>query len=96
MSENDVKKFNNKQKDAIELFPVFKRMFKAAFPTAIPVTARFHIFSKQMYFYFCADERFQFTNFLREFRREINQNFFLFQVGARDMIKMSPSTDNIV
>lgn len=96
LSTKDIKAFDNKQKEALKVFPTFKKMFKGSFPTAIPVTAKYHMYSKQLYFYFYADERFQFTEFLRWFRREIWQNFFLFQVGARDLVKMSPSTDDIV
>ncbi len=90
------KNFEKSQKKAYELFPLFKKNFRRYFSTAIPVTARYHIFSKQYYFYFYSEERFQFTHFLKDFRSKIGENFFLFQVGARDMVKMSPQTDHLV
>lgn len=88
--------FERKQKEAKDKFPLFKKMFKTAFPTAIPVTARYHMFARQWYFYFYSEQRFNFVDFIREFRQELGAQFFLFQVGARDMVKMSPGTDNIV
>jgi cell fate regulator YaaT (PSP1 superfamily) len=77
-------------------FPLFKKMFKAAFPGAVPITARYHMFASQRYFYFYAEQRFNFVEFIKEFRQALGWQFFLFQIGARDMIKMSPGTDHIV
>lgn len=71
-------------------------MFRKAFPTAIPVTARYHMFVRQRYFYFYAEQRFNFVEFIKEFRQSLGAQFFLFQVGARDMVKMSPATDHII
>ena len=84
------------QKKAKEHFPMFKKMFKAAFSTAIPVTARYHMFVNQRYFYFYSEQRFNFVEFIKEFRQALGGQFFLFQVGARDMVKMSPGTDHII
>lgn len=83
-------------KKAREKFPDFKKKFRAEFPGAIPVTARYHIFAEQYYFYFYGEERYNFSDFVRRFKEELGQNFFLFQVGARDMVKMSPATDDII
>lgn len=96
LQEKEYTQFRDGDEKAKELFPVFKKSFKTYFPRAIPVTARYHIFSKQYYFYFYSEERFVFTEFLKFFRKKIGANFFLFQVWARDMIKMSPATDGII
>jgi cell fate regulator YaaT (PSP1 superfamily) len=48
------------------------------------------------YFYFYAEMRFQFSDFVKRFREQTKANFFLFQIGARDMIKLSPATDNLI
>ena len=88
--------FNKMQQDAKKIFPSFKKEFKKSFPTSIPVIAKYHLFSKQYYLYFYAEERFQFADFIRSFRSVLGANFFLFQVGARDMVKLSPATDAIV
>lgn len=79
----------------MEIFPLFKKLFKKNFPVSIPVTARFHTYADQIYFYFYSEERYVFTDFVKEFRQELGKNIFLFQIGARDMIKMFPGTDCI-
>ncbi len=96
LTEAELQEFEEMQKKAKAHFPMFKKMFKTAFPTAIPVTARYHMFVKQRYFYFYAEQRFNFVEFIKEFRQALGWQFFLFQVGARDMVKMSPGTDHIV
>ncbi len=88
--------FEEQQKLALDIFPLFKKLFKKYFPDSIPVTARYQIFADQLYFYFYSEERYVFTDFVKEFRQELGKNIFLFQVGARDMVKMSPGTDCIV
>lgn len=85
--------FNEQQALALDIFPLFKKLFKKTFPDSIPVTARYQIFGDQLYFYFYSEERYVFTDFVKEFRQEIGKNIFLFQIGARDMIKMSPWAD---
>ncbi len=88
--------FQEQQALALDIFPLFKKLFKKNFKDSIPVTARYQIFADQLYFYFYSEERYVFTDFVKEFRQEIGKNIFLFQIGARDMIKMSPGTDCLV
>ena len=88
--------FNEQQSLALDIFPLFKKLFKKNFHDSIPVTARYQIFGDQLYFYFYSEERYVFTDFVKEFRQEIGKNIFLFQIGARDMVKMSPGTDCII
>ena len=87
--------FEEQQELSLQIFPLFKKLFKQYFPTSIPVTARFHIFSDSIYFYFYSEERYAFSEFVKEFRESLDKNIFLFQIGARDMVKMSPGTDCI-
>lgn len=96
LTVEELKEFEDMQKKAKDHFPLFKKMFKAAFPTAIPVTARYHMFVNQRYFFFYSEQRFNFVEFIKEFRQALWAQFFLFQVGARDMVKMSPGTDHII
>lgn len=92
--DNEEKEFFwEQQKLALDIFPLFKKLFKKNFPDSIPVTARYQIFADQLYFYFYSEERYVFTDFVKEFRQELGKNIFLFQIGARDMIKMSPWAD---
>ncbi len=88
--------FDQQQSFALQIFPLFKKKFKKNFPTSIPVTARYHVFADQIYFYFYSEERYVFSDFVRELRATLDKNIFLFQVWSRDMIKMSPATDCIV
>ena len=87
--------FEEQSKFALKIFPIFKKKFKQEFPNSIPVTARFHIYLDQLYFYFYSEERYVFTEFVKKFREKIGKNIFLFQVWARDMVKMDPKTDNL-
>lgn len=86
--------FDEQQKLALDIFPLFKKLFKKYFPDSIPVTSRYQIFGDQLYFYFYSEERYVFTDFVKEFRQELGKNIFLFQIWARDMIKMSPGADS--
>jgi len=85
--------FEEQNKFALKIFPLFKKKFKQEFKNSIPVTARFHIYLDQLYFYFYSEERYIFTDFVRKLREKIWKNIFLFQVGARDMVKMDPRTN---
>lgn len=85
--------FEEQSKFALKIFPLFKKKFKAEFQNSIPVTARFHIYLDQLYFYFYSEERYIFTDFVKKLREKIWKNIFLFQVWARDMVKMDPRTD---
>jgi len=87
--------FKEQSEFALKIFPIFKKKFKAEFQNSIPVTARFHIYLDQLYFYFYSEERYIFTDFVKKFREKIWKNIFLFQVWARDMVKMDPRTDNL-
>ena len=87
--------FNEQQEIALEIFPMFKKLFKKYFSDSIPVTARYHVFSDQIYFYFYSEERYVFSEFVKEFRELLGKNLFLFQVGARDMVRMAPGADCI-
>lgn len=88
--------FDQQQKFSLDIFPFFKKLFKKNFANSIPVTARFNIFWDQIYFYFYSEERYIFTDFVKELRQELGKNIFLFQIWARDMVRMSPWTDCIV
>ncbi|GHW02396.1 hypothetical protein AGMMS50249_1820 [candidate division SR1 bacterium] len=92
---DEYKEFEEQQTLAIKIFPTFKKDFKAEFPNSTPITARFQTFSDQLFFFFFSEERYVFTEFVKKFREKLGMNIFLFQVGAREMIKMSPGTDGM-
>ncbi len=87
--------FDQQQQLALKIFPTFKKEFKAEFPNSIPITVRFQIFSDQLFFFFFSEERYVFTEFVKRFREKLGMNIFLFQVGAREIIRMSPEMDGM-
>lgn len=87
--------FQKYQQTALTLFDTFKVQFKKEFPESVPVTARMNLQGNTIYFYFYAEVRFNFAEFVKRFRQEIGYNFFLYQVGARDRIRLDPRADGM-
>lgn len=85
-------RFERHQKKASDYFLIFKKEFKAFFPQTKPVTARVNLWWDMMYFYFYCEDRLNFVEFLKSFRGKIPINFFLYQVGARDMVRLHPES----
>ncbi len=71
LTADELVDFEDMQKKAKDHFPMFKKMFRKAFPAAIPVTARYHMFVNQRYFFFYSEQRFNFVEFIKEFRQEL-------------------------
>lgn len=95
LKETEKTDFEEQQQIALKIFPTFKKEFKAEYPNSVPITARFQIFSNQLYFFFYSEERYVFTEFVKRFREKLGMNMFLFQIGARDMMRMSPGADGM-
>lgn len=95
LNDHQNRKFEELQQKAKEVFELFKKEFKGCFPDSIPVTARIDFSWTVAYFYFYAENRFDFVWFLKEFRKKLGYNFFLFQIWARDRIRMSPWAEDI-
>jgi cell fate regulator YaaT (PSP1 superfamily) len=81
LSEQQKEQFEKNQSRAQELFSSFRTKFKAEFP--------------EIYFYFFAEGRYNFSEFVRAFRPEVGMNFFIYQVGARDRIRLDPRADGM-
>ena len=90
----ELKLFEEKQEWAQEIYPSFKKQFRKKFAWSRPVTARYQIFTRQMYCYFYAEQRYNFGDFVRNFQKEIGSALFFFQVGARDMVRLTPWVEN--
>ena len=82
--------FEEHQQKALEYFKLFKKQFAAEFAGAVPITARGDLYSNIVYFYFYSEERYNFAEFVKQFRQQIPCQFFIYQVGARDMMRLSP------
>lgn len=93
---DDLAYFEKMQAYALGLYPDFRKTFRKAFPGSIPVTARFHIYVDQVYYYFYAQERYNFAEYARDLRHKIGKNIFLYQVSPRDMVRLAPWFAHIV
>ncbi len=91
LTADECLEFAKQQDFALKLFPMFKKKFKANFPWSKPVTARYNPITDQLYFYFFSEERYVFGDFVKELRNELGKNIFLFQVWARDMMRIDPN-----
>lgn len=90
-SEEETREFLEQQDIAHKAFPSFKQKFKARFEWSKPITARYNPIGDQIYFYFYSEERYVFWDFVKELRAEIWKNLFLFQIWARDMMRLDPA-----
>lgn len=96
LSSKEEKKFNEtNNKNHKKYFPIFKRNFSKFYPQVTPITSRTNFYGNTIYFYFFCEERIDFTNFLPELKKYVSTKFFLFQLWARDKIKMDPNTENL-
>jgi len=93
--EAEDKKFETLQEKSKNLFNLFKTEFRANFKESVPVAARFDYSGNLIYFYFYAETRFDFANFIKELRKKVGCNFFLFQIWARDRVRMSVRAEKI-
>jgi cell fate regulator YaaT (PSP1 superfamily) len=75
---------------AQRFYDVFKEQFPVVCPGAIPVTVRTDLGGQCIYFYFYSEERYNFADFVRSFREIVPVQFFIYQLGARDMMRYSP------
>ena len=91
LSDKQRAAFDAHQQQAKELNVVFKDEFKRSFPESVPLTSRMNLHGDQIYFYFYAETRFNFADFVRSFRERIKMKFFLYQVGARDRVRLHPN-----
>lgn len=80
------------QKKSQSYYERFKEEFPKACVWATPVTVRADLQGRQIYFYFYAEERYNFSEFVKSFRAVVPVQFFIYQLGARDMIRYSPGS----
>ncbi len=90
LKPEEKQQFIHNQTKASDYFEIFKKHFKAKFKQAKPINARSSLNGDMVYFYFYCEERLDFVEFLKIFRPLIPVNFFFYQVGARDMVRLHP------
>jgi hypothetical protein len=79
LAGEEEEKFQKMQDWVQEFRPFFKKEFRRKFEGSMPVTARFQIFTNQAYFYFFAQGRYDFGDFVRFLREKVGKSVFLFQ-----------------
>lgn len=92
LSGEKLEKFDRYQYKSAELFKMRKTEFKAKFPQTKPITGRSNLQWDTVYLYFYCEERLDFSDFVRYFRSKMPIKFFLYQVGARDMVRLAPNS----
>lgn len=92
----ELEEFNKQHAFALKVFPIFKEQFQAEFAGSVPVTARYNHLTDQIYFYFYSEERYVFSDFVKKLREQLWKNIFIYQVGARDRVRMDPRTDGLM
>ncbi len=89
----ELERFHENKIKADEIFKKFKIAFVKEFKDAKPISARMNLYWNQIYFYFFAEQRYDFSAFVKEFRENLNLRFFIYQVWARDRIRLHPNLD---
>lgn len=91
VSQKQIEQSEKYQIKADSYFEVFKEQFGLSFPTSKPLCARMHHGWRQIYFYFHAETRYNFSEFVKSFRSIVPIRFFLYQVGPRDRVRLHPN-----
>jgi len=93
LAGKELERFEKNKIKSIDLFQKFEKQFVEKFPRSKPLTARINLYGSQIYFYFFAEDRYDFSEFVRVFREQIDIKFFIYQVSARDRIRLFPHLD---
>ena len=90
-----LERFYSLDKKAKDIFYGVKDDLKLVFSNLKFVTAKMNFTWNTLYIYFFSDERVDFRPYLQEVKKLIWMNFFLYQVWARDSIRVNPESKNI-
>jgi len=91
-----LEKFYRLDKTAKELFYNIKEDLKIVFPNIKFSTAKMNFVWNIIYIYFYSEERIDFRPYLKELKKLIWMNFFIYQVWARDSIRLNTENKNIL
>jgi cell fate regulator YaaT (PSP1 superfamily) len=91
LSDKQKEQCKQHQIQADKYFKIFEENFGKAFPTSKTLCSRMHHNWRQIYFYFHAETRYNFSDFVKEFRSMLPLRFFLYQVGPRDRVRLHPN-----
>lgn len=95
LSDKQLEKFYSLDKKAKDVFRGIKQDLKTVFWSLTFVSSKMNFSWNLLYIYFYSEDRVDFRPFLWEVKSLIWMNFFLYQVGARDKIRIHPESKNI-
>jgi len=90
LNEKQLEKFYQLNKKALEIFSNIKNELKIVFPDLKFITAKMTYAGDMIYLYFYSEDRIDFRPYLWELKKLIGMRFFLYQVWARDSIRIDP------
>ena len=95
LTYNQLERFYELDKKAKKKFEEIKKDLKMIFSELKFVTWKMNYNWNVLYFFFYSDDRIDFRPFLIELRGLIWMNFFLYQVWARDSIRLNPLSEDM-
>ena len=95
LNYKQVERFYQLNKKAENIFNNIKDELKIVFPKLKFITAKMNYSGDIIYLYFFYEDRIDFRPYLKELKQLIWMNFFLYQVWARDRIRLHPKSKYI-
>jgi len=95
LTYNQLEKFYELDKKAKNKFQEIKSELKIIFSDLKFITWKMDYGWNTLYLFFYSDDRTDFRPFLNELRSLIWMNFFLYQVGARDSVRLNPISEDM-
>jgi len=95
LNEKQLERFYQLNKKALEIFENIKSELKIVFPQLRFITAKMNYSGDTIYLYFYSEDRIDFRPYLQDLRNLIWMKFFLYQVGARDRVRLDPKNKDI-
>ena len=95
LNENQLEKFYQLNKKAEDIFLNIKSDLKLVFPDLRFITAKMTYSGDVLYLYFFSEDRIDFRPYLQELKNLIWMRFFLYQVWARDRVRLDPKSKDI-
>jgi len=95
LSDKQLERFNYLDKKAKDIFYNVKNDLKIVFPMLKFINAKMNYTWDTIYLYFFSEDRIDFRDWLSDLRQLIGMNFFLYQVWARDRIRLHPDSINM-
>ncbi len=95
LNNKQLERFYSLDKKAKDIYYNVKDDLKLVFPNLKFVIAKMNFTGSIIYIYFYSEDRVDFRPYLQEVKQLIWMNFFLYQVWARDRVRLHPESKNI-